>query len=188
VIASIIYRGTDINGTFARNRTIEVKLADASETNAIRQTFDLSQFVTTVDQAVSYGKLLCNLRRYVRRAIEFKTFPTQDPIFPGAFIYVDIGQNAWNGIRTGVVGPDGILNIPLDNNLPNGTYKFLLYRSGNGVVNIETSVTGNVASSLSSYEGWIFVLGTQINSKRIFKVNEVQMDEEGEVTVKALEH
>jgi len=128
------------------------------------------------------------LRRHVRRAIEFRTFPTQDPIAPGAFIYLDIGQNAWNGIRTGVVGPGGNLNIPLDNNVPNGTYKFLLYRSGNGVVSIETTVASSTASALASYEGWLFVLGTQVNSKRIFRVSEVQMDEEGEITVRASEY
>jgi hypothetical protein len=188
LIASVIYRDTDINGTFARNRTLEVKLKDASDTDAIRQTFDLSQFVTTARQAILYAKLLCNLRRHVRRAIEFRTFPTQDPIAPGAFIYLDIGQNAWNGIRTGVVGPGGSLNVPLDNNLPDGTYKFLLYRSGNGVVSIETTVASSTASALASYEGWLFVLGTQVNSKRIFRVSEVQMDEEGEITVRASEY
>ena len=188
LIASVIYRNTDINGTFARNRTLEVKLKDASDTDAIRQTFDLSQFVTTARQAILYAKLLCNLRRHVRRAIEFRTFPTQDPIAPGAFIYLDIGQNAWNGIRTGVLGPGGSLNVPLDNNLPDGTYKFLLYRSGNGVVSIETTVAGNTANALAAYDGWLFVLGTQVNSKRIFRVSEVQMDEEGEITVRASEY
>jgi hypothetical protein len=188
LIASVIYRDTDINGTFARNRTLEVKLKDASDNDAIRQTFDLSQFVTTARQAILYAKLLCNLRRHVRRAIEFRTFPTQDPIAPGAFIYIDIGQNAWNGIRTGVVGPGGSLNTPLDNNLPDGTYKFLLYRSGNGVVSLETTVAGNTANALAAYDGWLFVLGTQVNSKRIFRVSEVQMDEEGEITVRASEY
>jgi hypothetical protein len=188
LIASVIYRDTDINGTFARNRTLEVKLKDASDNDAIRQTFDLSQFVTTARQAVLYAKLLCNLRRHVRRAIEFRTFPTQDPIAPGAFIYIDIGQNSWNGIRTGVIGPGGTLNVPLDNNLLDGTYKFLLYRSGNGVVSIETTVAVNTANALAAYDGWLFVLGTQVNSKRIFRVSEVQMDEEGEITVRASEY
>jgi hypothetical protein len=32
------------------------------------------------------------------------------------------------------------------------------------------------------------VLGTQVNSKRIFRVSEVQMDEEGEITVRASEY
>jgi hypothetical protein len=34
----------------------------------------------------------------------------------------------------------------------------------------------------------MFVLGAQSNRKRVFRVTEVQMDEEGEVTVKAIEH
>jgi hypothetical protein len=80
------------------------------------------------------------------------------------------------------------LNIPLDNNLIDGTYKFLLYRSGNGVVSIETSVAGNTATALATYDGWLFVLGTQVSAKRIFRVSEVQMDEEGEITVRASEY
>jgi hypothetical protein len=34
----------------------------------------------------------------------------------------------------------------------------------------------------------MFVLGAQSNRKRVFRVTEVQMDEEGEVTVKAMEY
>ena len=185
IIASIVYRDTDNNGTFAINRTIEVRRNDITEADAIRQTFYTSQFVTDRAQAVLYGKFLCNTRHHIKTAVEFRTFPTQDPISPGAFIYLDIGQNAWNGTRTGIVGPSGVLNIPLDNSLPDATYKFLLYKSGNGVVSIETSVQSNAAAALASYDGWLFVLGTEVTSRRIFRVTEVQMDEEGEITVRA---
>jgi hypothetical protein len=34
----------------------------------------------------------------------------------------------------------------------------------------------------------LFVLGAKAERRRVFRVTEVQMDEEGEVTVKALEH
>jgi hypothetical protein len=34
----------------------------------------------------------------------------------------------------------------------------------------------------------MFVLGVQANKKRVFRVTEVQMDEEGEVTIKGMEH
>ena len=185
IIASIVYRDTDSDGTFAINRTIEVRRNDITEADAIRQTFYTSQFVTDRSQAVLYGKFLCNTRHHIKTAVEFRTFPTQDPISPGAYIYLDIGQNAWNGTRTGIVGPSGALNIPLDNSLPDGTYKFLLYKSGNGVVSIETSVQSNAAAALASYDGWLFVLGTEVTSRRIFRVTEVQMDEEGEITVRA---
>jgi hypothetical protein len=34
----------------------------------------------------------------------------------------------------------------------------------------------------------LFVLGQTITRKRVFRVTEVQMDEEGQVTVSAIEH
>jgi hypothetical protein len=34
----------------------------------------------------------------------------------------------------------------------------------------------------------LFVLGTAARSKRVFRVVEVEMDEEGEITVRATEH
>ena len=195
LIASVTYRDTDVNGIFARNRTVEIKRRtnppDLSELDFIRQTFDLSQFVTNRDQAILYGKLLCNTRHWVRRAVEFRTFPTQDPLSPGAFIYVDIGQNQWDGIRTGMISAGGALNMPLDNSLPNGTYNFLLYQSGSGVLARSSYVQDGIAAELASKEdceGKLFVLGTVVKTKRVFRVAEVNMDEEGEVTVRATEY
>jgi hypothetical protein len=191
LIASIVYRDTDLNGVFARNRTVEVRRVDAIEADSIRQSFDLSQFVTNRDQAILYAKLLCNTRHWVRRAVEFRTFPTQDPLSPGACIYVDIGQNQWDGIRTGIIGAGGALNMPLDNSLPNGTYNFLLYQSGSGVLARSAYVQDGIAADLASTddcEGKLFVLGTVVKTKRVFRVAEVNMDEEGEVTVRATEY
>ena len=45
-----------------------------------------------------------------------------------------------------------------------------------------------VASSLSQYKGWMFVMGTPMVNKRVFRVTEVALDEDGEVTVKAMEY
>jgi hypothetical protein len=37
-------------------------------------------------------------------------------------------------------------------------------------------------------EGQLFVLGQAIRNKRVFRVTEVSMEEEGETTVRAVEH
>jgi hypothetical protein len=50
------------------------------------------------------------------------------------------------------------------------------------------SIANNTAAALAGYDGWLFVLGTSVKSKRVFRITEVQMDEEGEVSVKALDH
>jgi len=188
LIATVIYRNTEVDGVFPRNASVDVSLKDVTEAIAIRQTFDLSQYVTNRAQAILYAKLLCQQRRHIRRNIEFRTFPTDSPLSPGSYIYVDIGQQEWQSIYSGQVEAGGALNIPLAENVPNGSYSVLLYRSGQAVVSTSASVSGNVASSLSGYEGWLFVLGTAVKAKRVFRIIEVQMDEEGEVSVRATEH
>ena len=188
LIATVIYRNTETDGVFPRNASVDVSLKDVTEASAIRQTFDLSQYVTNRSQAIMYAKLLCQQRRHIRRNIEFRTFPTDSPLSPGAYIYVDIGQQEWQSIYSGQVENGGALNVPLTQNVPNGTYNVLLYRSGQAVVSTSAAVSGNVASSLAGYEGWLFVLGTAVKAKRVFRIVEVQMDEEGEVSVRATEH
>ena len=184
LIATVVYRGADINGTFSANRAVEVKLKDTQEVDAVRETFYVSQFVSTREQAVLYGKFLCQIRRHIKVAIEFKTFPTMDPISPGAFVYVDIGQNSWDGIRTGIIGPGGVLNIPMDNSLVDGSYEFLLYQSGKGVISRTATTSANTAAALADLDGYLFVLGQKTTTRRVFRVTEVEMDEEGEITVR----
>jgi len=185
LIATIVYRGADVNGTFSANRAIEVKLTNTSEVDAVRETFYVAQFVSTREQAIIYGKFLCQIRRHIKVGIEFKTFPTMDPVSPGAFIYVDIGHNSWDGIRTGIIGPGGALNIPLDNSLADGSYEFLLYQSGNAVISRTVTTSANTAAALADLDGYLFVLGQKTTTRRVFRVTEVEMDEEGEITVRA---
>jgi hypothetical protein len=190
LIATVIYRAPENNGTFPKNTSVTVSLKGVGNSeDARRATFDLSQFVTDRIQAINYGMLLCAQRRYVRRAIEFKTFPTEAAIEPGSFIYVQIDENRWDQLTSGVVDANGALNIPLAESPINGTYQVLLYNGVDNVVTLSSvSVSNNAASALSAYDGWLFVLGAVIRNKRIFKVTEVEMDEEGEVTVRASEH
>ena len=141
-------------------------------------------------QAILFGKMLVNQRRFIRRGVEFKTFPSSNPIEPGAFIYVDIGLNSLDRTSSGVIGAGGALNSPLQDSIPNGTYNFLIYNRDNAAVAAQNSITvsNGVASSLSNRVGRLYVMGIASNKKRVFRVTEVEMDEEGEVTVRAIEY
>lgn len=189
LIASVIYRDTEIDGVFPRNRSVEVSRADATEANAVRQTFDLSQYVTNRSQAILFGKLLCNQRRHIRRAIDFSTFPTDSVLEPGSYIYVAIGENQWDQVTTGVIEAGGVLNTPIGQ-VPSGSgLKALVYQSGSAVIQVDSvTVSNGTAAALAPYVGRLFVLGQTITRKRVFRVTEVQMDEEGQVTVSAIEH
>ena len=189
LIATVIYRETESQDVFPRNSSVLVSLKDTNEDDAIRTTFDASQFITEKCQAILFGRLLCNQRRWIRRGIEFKTFPTDSPVSPGSYIYVDIGLVSWDTITSGLIMEGGALNAPLTPQIANGTYSVLVYKNGEVVRSFDNiTVTNGVASQLASSNGYLFVLGAKADRKRVFRVTEVQMDEEGEVTVKAVEH
>jgi transcription elongation GreA/GreB family factor len=189
LIATVIYRETESQDVFPRNSSVTVSLKGVNPSIAVSQSFDLSQFVTQRAQAILFAKLLCNQRRYIRRGIEFKTFPTDTPISPGAYIYVDIGLNTWERVSSGLIMQGGELNAPLLQGIPNGSYSVLAYQGNTAPVSFASvAVSNGIAASLAPYAGYMFVLGATTNRKRVFRVTEVQMDEEGEVTIKAMEH
>jgi len=197
IVATVIYRETSEDSVFDRKSTVEVHMADLAINavtgkvdKAVYETFDASTFVTQKEQAIMIGKLLVNQRRYIRRGVEFKTFPSKDPLEPGSFIYVDVGNTSWDDYSSGVVMSGGELNIPLYDTVRNGTYDFLLFdhKSGDTKKLNNKTVTNKTATSLSAYEGWMFVMGKENPSKRVFRITEVALDEEGEVSVKAMEY
>jgi hypothetical protein len=188
VIVTLIYRDTERGSAFPRNNSVEVKRTDTQEANAIRESLDISQFVTTRAQAILLGKYLCNVRRYNRRAIEFVTFPTDIFVMPGSYVYVETSNNQWGGIYTGRIEDGGIFNVPLQG-IPNGTYNVLTYGSTDGTRSFNNvAVANGAAPALASRRGDLFVLGQTVRSKRVFRVTEVTMEEEGETTVRAVEH
>jgi hypothetical protein len=189
LIATVIYRDVERNSVFPRNNSVEVHLTDTQEANAVRETIDASQFVTTRQQAILLGKYLCNLRRYSKRAAEFSTFPTDTFIMPGFYIYVEIGSNQWDGIYTGRIEEGGVLNIPITGEVPNGSYNVLTYGSADGTQSFTNiTITDNTAIALASRATDLFVLGKFIENKRVFRITEVSIEEEGEPTVRAVEH
>ena len=207
IIVTCIYRDLDSDGAFSRNKSVEVRRTYADENSAvpldedsaIRQTVDMSAYVSSRDQAILVGKSLCQLRHYTRRAIEFKTFPTESAISPGAYIYVELAQNEWQDIYTGTIRNNSALDVPigLDTSnglIPDGTYNILIYDPDAGTAGT-TAKTGIIIEGglvknnvLKAFNGKLFVLGKEIRSKRVFRVTEVDMDEEGEVTLRGVEH
>ena len=188
VVVTVIYRDQSTNEPFPRNTSVTVKLKDANEALSSRRTFDLSAWVTNRIQAIHYAMLLCSQRRYVRRAVEFKTFPTEAPVRPGDYVYVQMEDNQWNDVHSGMVLADGSLNIPFASETINGTFSTLIYRQGQTPVRQNITYTNGQAAALSAFPNALFVLGTAVSGKRVFRVIEVAMEEEGEVTIRAVEH
>mgnify|MGYP006266942937 CR=1 FL=1 len=197
IIATVIYRRPERNGVFPQNASLRLRLKVASA-DATPVTFDLSQFVTNKTQAKHYGMMMCLQRRYSQKAVEFKTLPSQSPVAPGSFIYVQEEESRWDKIKTGVIEQGGGLNVPLSAEPFSGTFTMLVYDGQNAPFKFNSiSIASNIlspsslatiATAIPNYAGSLFVVGLDEMKKRVFKVTEVQMDEEGEVTIRAIEH
>jgi len=190
LIASVVYREEYTETVFQRKRTVQVKRKNTNVNKAIKETFDASSFITSRQQAILFGKMLVNQRKFIRRGVEFKTFPSNNPVEPGAFIYVDIGLTNWERRSSGVIGTDGILNSPLQDKIEDGTYSFLIYDRNDSKVHARdlVAVSGGVASQLSENAQNLYVMGIDPGKKRVFRITEVEMDQDGEVTVRAVEY
>ena len=192
LIASVIYRHQSADDLFSTNRSVEVRRIEikGSDKEGLRQTFDVSQFVTQREQAIMFGKLLVNQRKYIQKAIEFKTFPSEAVVEPGAFVYVDIGMKQWDSYSTGIVMDGGFLNTPIQDKISNGTYSFLFYDPNTGEVRSSShAVTGNVAAGIDQANiGLMFVMGASKPDKRVYRVTDVAIEEDGEISVKAVEY
>jgi hypothetical protein len=192
IIVTAIYRKPERQGLFSLKGSVDVQLADTLgvENSCTKETIDMSAFVTRREQAILVAKFLCQVRRHSRKSVEFKTFPTDSPVFPGAYVYVESAQNQWDNIYTGVIENGGFLNLPSGSSIANGKYSVLCYNvNGTSTTSLsEIQVTDGQATGLSAYKGCLFVLGNRVTNKRVFKVTEVSMDEEGEVTIRAVEH
>jgi len=196
LIASVVYREFREQEVFNKNRTVDVRLKGVDD-RAVRETFDLSQFVTQREQAIMFAKLLCNQRRQVKKGIEFKTLPSEAGLEPGSFIYVDVGLKTWDKYSSGIVMENGELNSPLNDHQDVGTanFNFLLYQPLTGEVESKASVSVttssdklSTASSLTDYKGWMFVMGNEKPNKRVFRVTELEIEGDGELSVKAVEY
>ncbi len=207
LVASIIYRDSDSVKKFIANKSVNVKLKNALKEPYVddtRETFDLSQFVTRKEQAIMFGKLLCNQRLYMRKGIEFRTFPSEAGLEPGAFIYVDVGLKDWDQYSSGVVMAGGALNSPLApineegvQDVGPGKFNFLLYQpltktvASESEIVVTTSGDGRSTATFTGtqqYEGWMFVMGEAKPNKRVYRVTELAIEEGGELSVKAIEY
>ena len=192
VIVTVVYRDNEREGSFPRNNSVDVMLMDTEESNAFRETIDTSTFVTNRDQAILLGKYLCQVRRHSRRSIEFKTFPTDSFVAPGSYIYVEFAQNQWNRIQTGIIGEGGKLNLPFGETIKDGSYQMLIYNpvmiENKTVYKEAEPIVDGASAALRKFKDHVFVLGKVIKNKRVFRITEVSMDEEGEVTIKGVEH
>lgn len=178
--AEMIWRENLLN-QFPRNRT--VVLGDQTKT---MESFDMSAFCTSEDHAIKAGKYIRALRQYVTHAIKFKTTLDNANIGPGSIITVALGQTSASRFNNGSISSTGA--ITATQNMANGSYPVVYFRAGDPSTQTATlNVSGGSTNQTALY-GAIFSVTQQNVYTTTYLVEQVELDEEGLVSVSATEY
>jgi len=178
--AQMIYRENLLN-QFPRQRTLLL-----GEGNNKIETFDMSAFCTSEGHARKVGSYFIALRKYVTHAIKFRTTLDNAHIGPGSVISVALNQVSASRFTNGSISSSG--TITSAQNLPDGSYPIVYFISGNpSTLNGTLTVSQGRTSQASLYNS-IFSVTQENVVTSTYLVEQVDLDEEGLVTVTASEY
>lgn len=178
--AEMIWRENRLN-EFPRNRTIV--LGDLNQT---MESFDMSAFCTSEAHATKAGKYIRALRQYVTHAIKFKTTLDNANIGPGSIITVALGQTSTSRFNNGSISNTGV--ITATQNLADGSYPIVYFKAGEPSTQTATLVVSNGTTAQIALYGAIFSVTQQSTYTSTYLVEQVELDEEGLVSVSATEY
>ena len=177
--AEMIWRQNFLN-EFPRNRTFVVGDGVPLE------TFDMSSFCTSRAHAEKAGKYICAVRKFITHSISFKTTIDNANVGPGSVITVALDQTAISRFSNGSIGADG--KILSSKNLPDGTYSITYFKSGMEAVQTASLTVVNGKTNNSALFNSIFSVVEKSVYSGTYIVEQVELDEEGIVSISASEY
>lgn len=181
--AQMIWRENKLN-EFPRQRTVLLGAGAPASTKL--ETFDMSAFCTSEEHATKAGNYFIALRQFVTHAIKFKTTLDNASIGPGSVITVALNQVSTSRFANGSISSTGVVTSA--QNIPDGSYPIVYFISGNSTtLNAAMTVSQGRVSNSSLYNA-IFSVTQQNVTTTTYIVEQVELDEEGLVSVTASEY
>lgn len=177
--AEMIWRQNFLN-EFPRNRSFLVGDGVPIE------TFDMSAFCTSQAHAEKAGKYICAVRKFITHSISFKTTLDNANVRPGSVITVALDQVAVSRFNNGSVSSSGL--ITSTSNLPNGTYEVTYFKAGNDSPQTASMTVTNGSTSDTALYGSVFSVIQSSVYTSTYVVEQVELDEEGLVSISASEY
>jgi len=183
--AVILYRKEVVNG-FSETQTITIRLRDGeggSDTDP-DERFDLSNFCTSKYQAQLFGQYALLLRKYLDHSISFETTPQAAAgMQPGSYIKIVSEASHTSRFSNGSISGDGY--VTTSNGLGDGSHNIIYWRPGDTNVSSASLVIASNKTDDSALFGCVFtVVNSEVN-KRIYKVEEIAIGEDGLMQVTA---
>lgn len=183
--AVILYRTETLNG-FSETQTITIRLEDGeggSDTDP-DERFDLSNFCTNKYQAQLFGQYALLLRKYLDHSISFETTPQAAAgMEPGSYIKIVSEASHTSRFSNGSISGDGY--VTTSNGLGDGSQSIIYWRPGDTNVSSASLVISDNKTDDKALFGCVFtVVNSEVN-KRIYKVEEIAIGEDGLMQITA---
>jgi hypothetical protein len=144
------------------------------------ETFDLSGFCTSEDQAVDFAKYVLKTRKEVDHGLTFKTAPQYVlGLIPGDYFRLVSEATHTSRFRNGAITPDGKV---ISMNAVTGSHSVYVWKPG--TENVEsTTINFSSSTSIQSHAGKLFTVKNTTTENRIYKVESLSYAEDGLIEV-----
>lgn len=167
-----------------QERNIVVRWADSSESSPV-ESFDLTEYCTSLHHAQMVGKFFLSIRKRVTHTIRFSTTPYGLILAPGNFIKVVTEANPYSAARNGVISATG--GVTSVTSFSDGQYRILYYSSALGDVQSGTmTISGGIVAETALW-GALFTIVDSTTSENIYMVEQLSLSEDNSVQITASE-
>ena len=180
--ANVLYRKEKANG-FAETKSVMFRLGDTyggKNTDPI-ETYDLSGFATTREQAVKYAKYVLKIRKEVDHGLSFKTSPQYCVnLAPGSYIRLVSEATHVERYSNGVITDSGEVVSKDD---ITGVQDIYYWKPGITVDKVKEANNVNFTTKEGLPLGVLFTLKNTVTSNRVYKVETISYAEDGLVEI-----
>ena len=190
--AELKYREEEVNG-FPETHVTRVRLSD-SEGGYYRdpvEAFDMTQFCTSREHAISFAKFALRLRQLVDHSVSFETTPdAAHALSPGDYIRLGVSvmhQDKRQGyslrLRTGSIAPNGLLQINKSRIVATDGFDVYYWKPGFTQVRTGRLVERDGVVQDPALHGSLFTRKLTTAEARIYKIETIAYTEDSFVEI-----
>ena len=172
-----------VKNAMPQYKTIQMRYKDLP-IQPDQQEFDVTQFVTTAEHAKMAARYLLASRRRVDHTVEFSTSPFGIALAPGDYIKVETVSSPLETRISGRINDE----LQVMGNVADGTHTATIYRQAADSVVTEEIVIANGRVADQSLRNSLFAIPLLERRLGVYMIEELALDEEGMVQVKASHH
>jgi hypothetical protein len=169
----------EARGLFPVLRQVTVREPDVDASAPI-EAIDVSDYVTSQEQAIDRAKWEIRQRRYVTHSIKFKTTPSEASVDIGSVFKLGLETVSYNQPANGAIADDGTVTSWPE--LADGTYTCLFWDGTSKDIE-EKEI--KILKGKTNHKNAVFCIKNSVVEAQTYKTQSVSFDQDGNIEVEA---